>query len=412
MKLIGLITIYFCLIASTSTEYVFTKRANNYLREGPGAFYQLVSILPVNKKLEIIEKETYWLKVQTDDNSAGWMAKNSVSNFAPTGDMISDLSKTWSSKSASKSGIAAAIKGLKGKSNEAVAGDIDSLLSLLNYGITGFELYQFNRETAESNSSNKDLLEVDDLGLDIPEYDPELSEQQIGFGIASRLVMNGIVENKELKKYVNLITQALVANSFFYDWEFNTIILDSENHDGFACPGGFIFITSGAIKSCSDEAELASIIAHEISHVIRKHGLQEMTKRESHIKMDKAFNELDAETGDKDEVVEELEKIMMSSYDRIVHERLFKYEIEADQVASVLCANAGYDPFGIVRVTRRFSGLYEKSEDIFDEDYLSPDDMTGRANAISEFTEEEFERENAGARNRERFNEYASILNK
>jgi hypothetical protein len=135
-----------------------------------------------------------------------------------------------------------------------------------------------------------------------------------------------------------------------------------------------------------------------------------MTKRETHIKMDKAFSELDRETGDKDEVIEELENLMLASYERIVRDRLLEYEVEADQIASVLCANTGYDPFGIVRVTRRFSGMYEKSDDIFDDSYLSRNDMAIRAARISAFVEDEFSRENAGAVLDERFLQFKNLI--
>lgn len=411
MKLLGLITVIVMLYANALIEHVYTKRSNNYLREGPGAYFKLVDILPLNEKLEIIERKNSWIKVESANNSVGWLAANSLANISKGNDIVSELSKTWSSKSASKSGLAAAIKGLKGKSKSTITGDTDSLLALLDTDITGAELAKFYHKIAESNSSNKGELNTDDLGLDIPEYDPDLSEQQIGFGVASRIAMDGIIKNRNLNKYVNLIAQSLVATSLFYDWEFNVLILDSKKHDGYACPGGYIFITTGAIKSCDDESELASIIAHEISHVIRRHGLQEITKRESHIKMDEAFRELDEETGDVDAVVEELENMMLSSYERIVHKRLLDYEIEADEIASVLCANTGYDPFGIVRVTRRFSGLYEKTEDIFDENYLSQNDMAKRADNITDFTADEFSKENAGARLDRRFKKYKEMIN-
>jgi hypothetical protein len=325
MKLIGIIAISVMLCAGTPTEFVYTKRNNNYLREGPGAFFKLVELLPKNDKLEVLERKTSWIKVETKNKTVGWLAENSTVNKSASGDIVSDLSKTWSSKEASKSGLAAAIKGLQGKSKSNIAGDTDSLLSYLNTDITGSELSKFYRDIAESKSSNKAVMDTDDLDLDDPEYNPDLSEQQIGFGIASRIAMEGVFSDKNLNKYVNLVAQCLVANSSFYDWEFNVLILDSPNHDGFACPGGYIFITTGAIKSCNDEAELASIIAHEISNVIRRHGLQEMTKRETHIKVDEAFAELDMATGDNDAVVDELENLMVSSYNRIVSDRLLAY---------------------------------------------------------------------------------------
>jgi len=411
MKIFSLVIILILLFAGVLTEYVFTKRSNNYLREGPGTYFKLVDIIPKDTKLKILVKKESWIKVEPPNNIIGWLAENSILNEPQNINLTSTLSKTWSSKSASKSGLAAAIKGLKGKTKSTIAGDTDSLLSLLEIDISESQYNEFNGMISENISSNSNQLDIEDLGLEIPEYDPTLFEQQIGFGAASRLVMEGIVKNEMLCKYVNLIAQSLVAHSYFYDWNFHVLIIDSDNHDGYACPGGYIFITSGAILSCSDEAELASIIAHEIAHVIRRHGLQEMTKRKSHIRMDEVFNELDEETGEKDAVVEELEKMMLSSYERIVHERLLDYELEADKIASILCANTGYDPFGIVRVTQRFSNDYNEKVDIFDENYLSQNEMAIRADEISKFTLDEFSINNPGAQLKDRFNKYKENIN-
>jgi predicted Zn-dependent protease len=102
---------------------------------------------------------------------------------------------------------------------------------------------------------------------------------------------------------------------------------------------------------------------------------------------------------------------MITSYERIVHTRLLEYELEADKIAAVLCANAGYDPFSLSRITRRLSALYVETTDIFDESYLSPNDMAIRAANISEFSEEEFSRENAGAVLDERFLNYKNMIN-
>lgn len=197
---------------------------------------------------------------------------------------------------------------------------------------------------------------------------------------------------------------SLVSQSQFYDWQFNLLILDSNTIDGYACPGGFLFITKGAILSCKNEAELAALIAHEAAHVIQRHGMQEIFERRTHIKMDKAFQELEAETGPEEnpEIIA-LEESMITSYDKIVSSRLLEYELEADKIAAVLCANAGYDPFSLSRITERISMQYEETTDIFDDNYLAPNEMLIRANTIKEFNEDEFSSGNAGLLMKERF---------
>jgi predicted Zn-dependent protease len=163
-------------------------------------------------------------------------------------------------------------------------GDPEQLIKYLNIPISNFELKTFYAgiQSENKNKPNKKLLEK--LTKYMPEYDPEYEEQQVGLGIASRLIQNNVSENKKLQKYVNMIARTLVSNTKFFDWEFNVIVLDNKIVDGFAVPGGYIFITKGAVENCKDESELAAVIAHEMGHILRKHGLQEMTKRSGHIK--------------------------------------------------------------------------------------------------------------------------------
>ena len=109
-------------------------------------------------------------------------------------------------------------------------------------------------------------------------------------------------------------------------------ILDDPTVNGFALPGGYIFITRGALAMCADESEAAAIIAHEMAHVIRKHGVQELSKRKVHIKADDAFAELEEETGEKSADEAELDDLVHKTYENIVAPRLFAYELEADRL--------------------------------------------------------------------------------
>ena len=59
-------------------------------------------------------------------------------------------------------------------------------------------------------------------------------------------------------------------------WEFH--VLDDEQVNAFALPGGFIFVTRGIMTYMNDEAELASVIGHEIGHVTAKHSVSQMTR--------------------------------------------------------------------------------------------------------------------------------------
>jgi hypothetical protein len=140
-----------------------------------------------------------------------------------------------------------------------------------------------------------------------------------------------------------------------------------------------------------------------MSHIIRKHGLQEMSKRKVQIKSDEAFNELEGATGQKSEDEDELDDLVQQSYEKIVSPRLLEYELEADRVASVLLAQAGYDPFGLVRINNRVASLAKEKPDLFDPNYMAPDLVGKRAKATEEFVTRRFRGNSSGARLRERY---------
>lgn len=403
------VVIFLCTIL-VAGDNIYTKRNNNYLREGPASYFTLVDIVPINTKLQFIEKKDNWLKVICN-NKVGWIAENCLSESEPDKSMAEKLTKTWSSTKASKTGIAAAIKGWDKKTGKAIAGDIDLLLELTNNTFTEQQFAEFKSALLKEKSSNKNRNNLSKLNLDIPFYDPMIKELQVGTGVASRIVSTGIVKDKQVNDYVNMIGHVLVESSKMYDWDFSVLVVDDNKINGYACPGGYIFITKGAFLKCSDEAELAGIIAHEMAHVIRRHGLQEMTERKVHIKADDAFAELEEDLASApDSITTELENMMVSSYEKIMHQRLLEYETEADLISSVLISNAGYDPFGIVRSTRVLSLLSNEPKDIFDDDYLSPNDSQTRYEKIKKYADRIYHKENPGAKSSNRFLTIKEIL--
>jgi predicted Zn-dependent protease len=85
------------------------------------------------------------------------------------------------------------------------------------------------------------------------------------------------VEDPVVTEYVNRIAQNLVRNSDA-KVPFTIKIIDSEEVNAFAFPGGFLFVNYGVILAAQDEAELAGVMAHEIAHVAARHATRQMTR--------------------------------------------------------------------------------------------------------------------------------------
>ncbi len=86
-----------------------------------------------------------------------------------------------------------------------------------------------------------------------------------------------MVKDPVVTEYVNRIGQNLVRNSDA-KVPFTIKVVDSDDINAFALPGGFFYVNSGLILAADDEAELAGVMAHEIAHVAARHATREMTR--------------------------------------------------------------------------------------------------------------------------------------
>ncbi len=88
-----------------------------------------------------------------------------------------------------------------------------------------------------------------------------------------------IINDPVIAEYVNRVGQNLVRNSDA-KVPFTIKVIDSEEVNAFALPGGFFFVNSGLIMKADNEAELAGVMAHEIGHVAARHGTRQATRGE------------------------------------------------------------------------------------------------------------------------------------
>src|SRR5215467_7059937 len=88
----------------------------------------------------------------------------------------------------------------------------------------------------------------------------------------SRLVGDPVIND-----YVNRVGQNIVRNSDA-KLPFTIKVIDSDEINAFALPGGFFYVNTGLILAADDEAELAGVMAHEIAHVAARHGTEQVSK--------------------------------------------------------------------------------------------------------------------------------------
>ena len=88
-----------------------------------------------------------------------------------------------------------------------------------------------------------------------------------------------LINDPVVTEYVNRVGQNLVRNSDA-KVPFTIKVIDSDQINAFALPGGFFYVNSGLILAADSEAELAGVMGHEISHVAARHGTRNATKGE------------------------------------------------------------------------------------------------------------------------------------
>ncbi len=183
-----------------------------------------------------------------------------------------------------------------------------------------------------------------------------LQEHYIGRAVAAKiLAAYRPYDNPRANRYLNLLGQTLAQASdrpdTFMGYRF--LILDSDEINSFAAPGGFIFITRGLIRCCESEDGLAAVLAHEISHVQWKHGLRSIrTKRLTAVGAI-LLGEATAKTGSGN--FKQLTRAFNGSIDDIAGKLISsKYsratEVLADQTAVEIMRRVGYSPSAFVRV--------------------------------------------------------------
>jgi predicted Zn-dependent protease len=105
-------------------------------------------------------------------------------------------------------------------------------------------------------------------------------EIALGKGLAQEVERSSkLIDDPVIVEYVNRVGQNLVRNSDARV-PFTIKVIDSDEVNAFALPGGFFYVNSGLIMRAQEEAELAGVMAHEISHVIARHGTKQATKGE------------------------------------------------------------------------------------------------------------------------------------
>lgn len=197
--------------------------------------------------------------------------------------------------------------------------------------------------SASDEDAGKQLFQALQAGNLTPEQ-----EQNIGGQIAGNLLGAApLVSDAKLQKYVNRVGRWVAAQTERADGQWRFGVVQSNDVNAFAAPGGYVFITLGLYKLLDNEAELAAVLGHEIGHVVRHHHLDLMKKSNMLGAVSSAVSgHVAGQSAALQGLIGNGAEIMARGLDKSA-------EYEADRLGVVYAARAGYDPFALFTVLEK-----------------------------------------------------------
>ena len=186
----------------------------------------------------------------------------------------------------------------------------------------------------------------------------DADERKLGEDVSAKLRQEfGVYQDREVTKYVSLVGKVLAQASTrpYLDWQF--IVLDTDGVNAFASPGGIVHVTRGLLGLVKNEAELAGVLGHEITHVTAKHTVHAIQKNKV---VTLTAEEVGGSGGLSESVVSKLagaayKSIISNAFDR-------DDEVEADRVGIGLSNKVGYAPHGLSDVLKHLADRNKNQE--------------------------------------------------
>lgn len=179
----------------------------------------------------------------------------------------------------------------------------------------------------------------------------EADAKQIGEGVAVAIINQPqyrLTSDDKLNAYVTKVGLTVGAVSTRPDIQYTFGVLESATPNAFSAPGGYIFVSRGALQRMQDESELAGVLAHEIGHICLEHG-------KTALRDGKTFDAAMTVMSTDGRAAQLVGPIKDFTQQVLTKPGSQKQESDADQQAIAIVKRAGYDPMGLARYLNRVS---------------------------------------------------------
>jgi hypothetical protein len=357
------------------------QREDAPLRKGPGAFYPQVARIPKGTELTSEEAVSGWFETRYNELS-GFVSLKTTEPPAPSADVFSSLAFKPANVKLSQYGMSAGAKGFAMNFSKRVEGNAGLIEQLERYQVDPQAYARFKEETYQDRNLQT-LHKRYEMPPSAVRSQYTDMETGLGLGIASKIGSLQLYTHAGLTDYLNYVGNLVAESSPAYDLPLKFFIIDVDQANAYACPGGYIFVTRGLLQAMQNEAELAAVLAHEVAHVMNQDGLRELSKRKVIVVAENAFAELQEALPEEQDpnlkaAQEELDSFALSAYETIFEGRLADYELEADAAALLICARSGYTPSALKDLLERLI----RKQSVSTNEHYSPPQLKDRAKQI------------------------------
>jgi predicted Zn-dependent protease len=165
-------------------------------------------------------------------------------------------------------------------------------------------------------------------------------EVEIGAGVDQNIRQEfKVLDNPRISEYVSQVGARVAIHADRQDVNYTFTVLEDDIVNAFAAPGGWIYVTTGLLKSAQSEAELAAVLGHEVGHVVGRHSVR---------KLQTAYGvglAADLILGDR----QTMQTIIGVATQVVLLKNSRADEFEADEFGIKYAAAAGYDPQAMLR---------------------------------------------------------------
>ena len=190
-----------------------------------------------------------------------------------------------------------------------------------------------------------------------------------------------LVKDPKVVQYVSTLGHRLVGfapGNTDYPWTFK--VVNSQDINAFALPGGFIYVNRGVLEAADDEAQLAGVIAHEIGHVVMRHGTHQASQAML-AQMPLAI--LGGVLGQSGSLTAQLAQVGIGlGVNSLMLKNSRSAESQADQVGTYILYHAGYDPHAMAQFFEIIQKKYPQRTIEFFSDHPNPENRIAKVDAL------------------------------